>query len=189
LTLLCKEKNPKELPDNDRAKEKTKIPGYFYLKPGKIKKLSGHNGTDDRDILDGAVFWISRHFTNLINHVHTFNNLTKDRMHGVKVVVIVKVDEELASSGIWAGVCHRNRTSVIPVVYRELIFDNIPGATLAGAGWVTSLDHEAINDPVENNTVVKTFLHERFKVACSDRHGRIERNGDITHGRLEFYQF
>jgi hypothetical protein len=144
---------------------------------------------DNGDVLDRAIPGSGFCFADFVNDIHTLDHFPKDRVFGIEMVVVDEVDEELTPSGIRAGVCHRDCTPGIPVVVRKLILDDVPGAAHAGAGRVAALDHKAINDPVEDYTIVKTFLHERFKVACGDGHGRIERNSDIAHVRLELYQF
>ncbi len=100
------------------------------------KKNSDHYSPDYGDILDRAVVCIGFHFGNPVYHVHTFNNLPKNRVFAVQEVVIDKVDEKLAAPGIRAGICHGDRPTVIPVALRELILDLVPGPAHAGAGWI-----------------------------------------------------
>jgi hypothetical protein len=154
-----------------------------------IKKSSDHHGTDNGDILDRAVTGSGFCFADFVNDIHTLDYFPEYGVFGIEVVVVNKVDKELAPPGIGAGVCHGDRTPCIPVAVRKLILDYVPGPAHSGAGRVAALDHKTIDDPVEDYTVVKAFLHERFKVSCGDGHGRIERNSDIPHVRLELYQF
>jgi len=151
--------------------------------------FSGHYSTDNRDVLDRTVVCAGLYTCDFINNVHPFNNFSEDRVLCIKEVISDKVDEELAPSGIGAGICHGDRSTVIPVVVCEFILDHVTGPTPACAGRVPTLDHKTIDDPVEDYTVVITFFHERFKVACCNGHGRVERYGDVAHVRLEFNQF
>ncbi len=97
---------------------------------------------DNGDILDGAIVCAGLYTGNFINNVHPLNNLPEDRVFCVEEVIVDKVDEELAPPGVGAGVCHGDRTPVIPVVFRELILDRVTGSAHAGAGRVTALDHK-----------------------------------------------
>ena len=151
--------------------------------------LLDHHCTDNGDVLDRAVPGSGFCFADFVNDIHALDHFPKDRVFGIEMVVVNKVDEELAPPGIGAGVCHGDCPPIIPVIFRELIIYLVARPTHAGAGRITSLDHESINDPVEDHTVVIAFLHERFKVPCGDRHSRVERNSDITHIRFELYQF
>jgi hypothetical protein len=151
----------------------------------KKKDRSDHHGTDDRDILDGAVVCTGLHFCNFINYIHAFDNLAKHRVFGVEEVVVDKVDEELAASGVGARVCHGYCTTVVTVVFRELILDRVAGSTHAGARRIASLQHKPVDDPVEDHAIIVVFFYERFEIACSYRHRGIESNGNITHVRLE----
>src|SRR5512137_1863026 len=150
---------------------------------------SDHHGTDDRDILEGAVVCIGFHFCNFIHYIHAFNNLAKYRVFGIKEVVVDEVDEELAASGVGARVCHGDCTTVVPVAFGELILDHVARSATARAGGVSSLQHEPIDDTVEYHAIIVAFFYERFEIACGNRHGGIESNGNITHVRLEPDQF
>ena len=153
------------------------------------KDRSDHHGSDDRDVLEGAVVRISLHFCNFINYIHIFHNLAKYRVFGVEEVVVDEVDEELAASGVGASVCHGNCTPVISVVFCKLILDGIAGSATARTGGISPLQHETINNAVEDHAIIVAFFYERFEIACGYWHGWIESNGDVTHVSLEPYQF
>jgi len=156
-----------------------------YLK----KDRSDHYGTDDRNILNRAVAGTGFCFTDLVNYIHTFHHVPKDRVFGIEEVVVYKVNEELGSPGVRSGICHRDCTPVVPVGVRELVLDRVAGSTHAGARRIAALQHETIDDTVEDHAVIESFFHERFEITCSYRHGGIESNGNITHVGLEPDQF
>ena len=51
----------------------------------------------------------------------------------------------------------------------ELTFDAVARAAHAGAFRITTLDHKATDDTVEDNAVIITFFNERDKVVYSIR--------------------
>ena len=55
---------------------------------------------------------------------------------------------------------------------------------MARAGGVSPLQHETIDDTVEDHAIIVAFFYERFEIACGYRHRRIESNGNTTHVRL-----
>jgi len=150
---------------------------------------SDHYCTDNGDILNRAVAGTGFCFTDLVNDIHAFHHVPKDRVFGIEEVVVDKVDEELGAPGVWSGIRHRDCTPVVPVGVRELILDHVTGSAPARAGRVATLQHKPVDDPVEDHAVIEAFFHERFKVARSDGHSRIERQGDVTHVRFEPDQF
>jgi hypothetical protein len=154
-----------------------------------MKKVSDDHGADYRNVLDWAIIRIGFYLGNFVNNVHAVDNLAKDRMFAVEEVVVDKIDEELTSSGIWPGVCHRDCTPIILVFVRKLVLDDITRPAPAGAGWITPLDHKSIDHPVEYYTVIIAFFNERFKIARGDGHVRSEGNCYRAHIRLKLYQF
>ncbi len=153
------------------------------------KKNSDHYSPNDRDILNRAITCIGFCLRNFINNVHTFCNLPENRVLAVEEVVINKIDEELASPRIGAGICHRDRSPVIPVVVCEFVLDHVTWTAPAGASRVPSLNHKSIDDPMEDHAVIKAFFHECFKVACGNGHIWCECDGDVAHVRFEPYHF
>jgi hypothetical protein len=67
-------------------------------------------------------------------------------------------DEELAAVGAWAGVGHAEcALAVVAKGRHEFILElgSVDGgATTTSTGRVTTLDHEALNDAVEDDVVV-----------------------------------
>jgi len=151
--------------------------------------FSDHNCADNSHVLDRAIPRPGFCFTDFVNDIHAVDNLSKDRVFGIEVVVVNKVDKELAPPGIGAGICHGDRAPVIPVAFCELIFYYVTRPAPPGAGGVASLDHKSIDDPVEDHAIIIPFLNKRFKVARGDGHISSEGNGDIAHVRFKLYQF
>ena len=79
-------------------------------------------------------------------------------------------DEELAAGGVGPhGAGHGQHTAVmlkvvLEAVLAELTLDGVAGAAHAGALGVAALDHEAGDDPVEDQAVVKALVHQRNEV-------------------------
>lgn len=47
--------------------------------------------------------------------------------------------------------------------WSKFIVDLVAWAAHACTGWISALDHEIINDPVENNTVIEPFSARSMK--------------------------
>ena len=71
-------------------------------------------------------------------------------------------DEELGAVGVWTGVCHRKLTRLgvldVEVLVFELVAVDGLTAVAVEVGDVTTLDHEAWNDSVENGVLVAKAL-------------------------------
>lgn len=77
-------------------------------------------------------------------------------------VVVVQVrgrrhgDKELGTVGAWAGISHGQQEWAIELQLRvEFILELVSRATAAGAGRVAALNHEVIDDAVEDCTVIE----------------------------------
>lgn len=65
-------------------------------------------------------------------------------------------DEELGAVGSRAGVCHSQQEWAVELQFWvELVAEFVAWAATAGAGWVAALDHEAIDDAVEDRAIVE----------------------------------
>ena len=87
-------------------------------------------------------------------------------------------DEELAAGGIRVhGPGHGDDAAAVlegvlgKAVVAELAFDLIAGAADADSLRAAALDHEAGDDPVEDEAVVEALIHQVFKVV--DRVGSV----------------
>ena len=83
---------------------------------------------------------------------------------------ILMHDEELGASGVGGlGTGHGQNTAlvtdvVLDAVEEELALDAVAGAAHAGALGAAALDHEAGNDPVEDQAVVETLIAQGDEV-------------------------
>jgi len=65
-------------------------------------------------------------------------------------------DEELRAVGAGPGVGHGQQVRAVErEVGVELVAELVAGAAAAGAGGVAALDHEAVDDAVENDAVIE----------------------------------
>jgi hypothetical protein len=72
-------------------------------------------------------------------------------------------DEELAAVRVRAGVRHRQRAALDPVLV-ELVFELVARAAPAGALRTATLDHEVRDDAVEDEAVVEAVAGELREV-------------------------
>jgi len=108
-------------------------------------------------------------------------------MSFVQVVVVYQINEELAAARVRAGVGHSNGSPIVAVVISELILDSVTRSTPASARGVPALDHEAIDDPVEDGAVVESLFHQLSEVARGNGHIIKKLQGDVTHTRVQQY--
>ena len=67
---------------------------------------------------------------NPVDNVHAFDYLPEDRVLPVEEIVVGKVDEELGAARVGPGICHGDRTAVVPVAGGELVLDRVTGPPL-----------------------------------------------------------
>jgi hypothetical protein len=79
------------------------------------KKNSDHHSTDDGDVLKWPISRTGLNFSDFIDYIHPFNDFAKDGVFCIQEIITDEIDKELASPGVWAGVCHGDRTPVIPI--------------------------------------------------------------------------
>lgn len=118
------------------------------------------DGFDDH-ILDRAVHPAGLYTGDLINHLARgfIGDLTENGVAVVQPWCCVNRDEELRTVRTWARVRHREEVRAVELQFRvEFIVELEAGATGAGAGGITTLDHETRDDAVEDRTVVKRAL-------------------------------
>jgi hypothetical protein len=73
----------------------------------------------------------------------------------------IQGDEELAASGVGAGIGHgQDPFPAVSQAGTEFVVDGVARAAHAGAGGIPALDHEAVDDPVENDPVIESLLHQ-----------------------------
>ena len=128
---------------------------------------------DGRDLLlvERPILRVGFDGRDLIDHVHALEHLAEGRVLAVEELAVGVHDEELASGGV-----RRLRTRhgqhaalmrevVLDAVELELALDAVARAAHAGAVRAAALDHEAGNDPVEDQAVVEALVCQRDEVA------------------------
>ena len=146
-----------------------------------VLTASDHYGMNDRDILEGAVTLTGLGFSDFVYHIHTFDDMTEDRVLIVKEVVVYQIDEELAAAGVVTCVCHRQCSAVVPVMKGEFILDRITRAPAAGSGRVAALEHETVDDPMEDYSIIVAFFYKCLEITGRYGHFWIEGDRDVTH--------
>jgi hypothetical protein len=146
-------------------------------------------GFHDDDFFDRTITRTRFHLTHLINHIHPFNHFTKNRVLAIEEVVIDEVDKELGTPGIGTGVCHGDGPAIVPVTGWEFIRYRVTRAAATGPGRVASLNHETVDNTVEDYTVIVAFLYKSLKIARGDGHIVSKGNPDRAHVRFERYGF
>ena len=107
----------------------------------------------------------------------------------IEEIVVDEVDEELGPPGVGAGVCHRDGPAIVPVAGGKFVLYRVARSAASGTGRVAALDHETIDDAVEDHAIVVAFLYKRLKIARGDGHVGSKGNPDRAHVRLERYGF
>ena len=113
----------------------------------------------------------------LVHDIHTLDDLAERGILAIEPRVIRVADEELAARGIRvAGTGHRDgsahvRSLVVHAVRAEFALDVVAGAAGPGAKGAPALDHEALDDAMEGQSVIEAFLHELLEILGAD--GRV----------------
>ena len=104
---------------------------------------------------------ISRDLSDLVDDLLRIliGNLTENSVRTGQVWGLADGDEELRTVGTWAGVRHSQQVwAVEGQLWVELIAELVARAATAGAGWVAALDHESVDDAVEDRAVIERTL-------------------------------
>lgn len=124
--------------------------------------------------LAGSVAVIGGSFGDLIHNVHTVDNAAESGVISVKEEGILVDDEELGSGGVRVGSAGHGENAagvaegVVNAVGLELSLYVPAGAAHSGALRVAALNHESLDDAVEDESVVKAALDKLFKVLTAD---------------------
>lgn len=114
-----------------------------------------------------------------VHDVHALDDLTEDRvavaigLGVIEIVIVIHVDKKLGRRRIGiGGAGHGDGALVIPETVLGLVDDGRPGLLLLHAfGESPALDHEAVDDPVEDGAVVELVIHVGKEVL--HRHRRL----------------
>src|SRR5689334_22616903 len=100
----------------------------------------------------------------LLHDIHPVHDLSKNGVAVVEVRLRPERDEELASVRIrLSGVGHRY--AAFPVEFqlgRYLVAQPVTGPAVSAAASIAGLNHEAVDDAMECNSVVERFPVYRF---------------------------
>src|SRR4051794_33196870 len=101
---------------------------------------------------------------NRVDGLHPGRHLAEDRVLAVQPRSGVgRDDEELRAVRVRPCVGHRQRAAHDAVLV-ELVRERVAGAARAGAGRVAALDHEVLDDAVEDHPVVEAVARELLEV-------------------------
>ena len=109
-----------------------------------------------------------------VDHVHALGDHTEGGILAVQELPVGVHDEELAAGGVHGlGAGHRQHAAlvadgVLHAVGGELTLDAVAGAADADALGVAALDHEAGDDPVEDQAVIEALLDEADEIVHAD---------------------
>ena len=93
--------------------------------------------------------------------LHAFDDLAPDGVLAVEEAAVVGADEELAVGAVRVvGPRHRGGAAQVRLAAELGLEVGLIGAAGAGAGRVTALGHEALDDSVEGDAVVEALLRE-----------------------------
>lgn len=177
------------------ADGKTAAGAAVVSEPGQQGLLGkGHLGDHDvfgRNVLVHAAVVAGLHALDLVDHVHAGGHFTEhavaEALGGggleVQEVVVVHVDEELGAGGVRLhGAGHGDGADLVGQTVGRLVLDGSAGFFLFKArGIAAALDHEAVDDAVEDGVVVVTVTAVLQEVG----HGlrgffRVQGQGDVA---------
>src|ERR1700712_2484181 len=96
----------------------------------------------------------------LVDVLHARGDLAPHRVLVVEEGSIVEADEELAVAGIRAGRARHRGSAADMRFLVEFSLEFLAGAAGAGALRASGLRHEAVDDAMEHDAVVKAFAHQ-----------------------------
>src|SRR5579875_963289 len=117
------------------------------------------------------------------HHVQALNDLAEQGVLGGEAHAVGATDdEELAPVGVGPGIGHGQRPHLVAPRGRQLVGEAVTGAAPARAFGVTPLDHEAGDDPVEDDAVEVVVAGQEHEVV--DRPGGGQGVEGDGHGAL-----
>jgi len=133
----------------------------------------------DLDLLSRSVATSRRHASQPIHDRHAVplkHDVSKHGMLAIEMRCWAERDEELRTIRAWPAVGHAQGSLVLVSKRRhELVLEFgavDAGASAAGTRWVTALDHEALDDAVEDDVVVLAGCGEGGEILAGLCHAR-----------------
>lgn len=98
---------------------------------------------------------------------HSFDNVAKNNVFTIKPLSFYKSDEKLAAVCVRSGIGHGHPARTVMSNLKVLILKagsiNATTTSTISIGKITTLDHEVINDTVEDATLVAQLLAINLK--------------------------
>lgn len=125
-------------------------------------------GAQNNDVFDRPVARTCPDCSNLVHNIHAINYLTKHAVLPIQMRGRGEADKELAPIRTRTGIGHREHPRLRVLERRfELILELATpdrGSPTTCAGRVTALQHEAGDDPVEDDVVVLACVAQTSEV-------------------------
>mmetsp|Transcript_75896 Transcript_75896/g.158259 ORF Transcript_75896/g.158259 Transcript_75896/m.158259 type:complete len:672 (+) Transcript_75896:34-2049(+) len=146
--------------------------------------------SQDLDVHKRPVVVVARGLFDVLHDVHTLKNPTKHRVLAIEPGTRDSGDEELRPVRVRARIRHGEREGTIvlegPVEFvLEFASPNTFSAS-AIALWISSLDHEALDDSVEDDAVVITIVRMNSEILDCLRALLVKQlDDDVSHGGVD----
>src|SRR3954452_1200252 len=139
----------------------------------------------DADVVDRAVAAVGLRRPDAVDDVHPVAHLAEDRVLAVEPRRLFgRDDEELRAVRVRPRVRHRER-ALDDLVVVDLVLERVPRAAGAGPLGAAALDHEVLDDAVEDEPVVEALRRELLEVAHRLRGVLVEQlQDDVALARL-----
>ena len=148
---------------------------------GHFKRLGLRSLADDLNALDGIALLDG------VDHAEAFGNLAEDGVLAIEPRGCHMGYEELAPIGARTRVCHReDARPIVGKALIDLIGEGIAGSAGPGPLGAAPLDHEVLDDPVEDQIVVEGLvfaIHIQRTLGKADKVGHGHRGLLILQGK------
>src|SRR5687768_823176 len=111
------------------------------------------------------LFWVTK--GNILDHIHSFDDLTENCVPTIQLWSRDKCDEELAAVCIAPSICHGDNAFFVKRQIAVFIFKLITGAAPASAGWVAALRHEPFQHAMKGHAFEISLTGEENKAVHS----------------------
>lgn len=138
----------------------------------------------DAHIVQGLIAHIGGYGGDPVHHIHPLGHMAKGGVLSVQMGRVRMHNEELGARRIgMGGTGHGDDTAgmtqrVVKPVAGKLTPDGIAGTADAGTHRIAALDHEARDDTVEDEPIIKAGLGQRGKI--------LHRIGGVVFIQLDF---